>query len=235
MMGVRGIDSESIRPQEPDLSAGQALPFHVHDFCKTVHPLKHANSAVLGPLLAMSLGGCALLGSGPAPLDTFELTAPSVDQSRRSNAQILIVEPSALKALDGENIVIKTGPGAIQFLKGAQWADRLPKMVQAKLAEAFQKAGGFAGVGRPGEGLAIDYQIAGEIRQFEVRADRGSQARVQIFIRILNDRNGTVRASKVFDATAAVGGVGNEAYIAALDRAFGKATVAIVAWTDSII
>ena len=103
-------------------------------------------------VLAVSvlLSGCALLGGGAGPLDTYELTAASPSETRgRSNRQILIAEPSALKAFDGENIVITPSPGVIQYLKGAQWADRLPKIVQARLAETFQHSGRFRGVGRP--------------------------------------------------------------------------------------
>ena len=191
--------------------------------------------------LALGLGGCAALpGGGPAPLDTFELSAAHVEAQRHSRRQILIAEPSALKALDGQNIVIKTGARAIQYLKGAQWADRLPLIVQARLAQSFQNAGSFAGVGKPGEGLAIDYQViseirAFEIRAFEIRADQGERAEVEIFVRLLNDRNGEVRAAKSFSASAAVSGVGNKAYVDALDAAFGKAATDIVRWTDSVI
>lgn len=187
--------------------------------------------------LSLVLSGCALLpGGGPAPLDTYELSAPPVDSSSRpSRIQILIAEPSALKALDGQNIVIKPSPGVIQYLKGAQWADRLPLIVQARLAETFQGAGGFTGVGKPGEGLAIDYQIVTEIRSFEVRVEGAEHAEVSVFVRLLNDRNGVVRAAKVFNARAPVSGSGNDAYISALDRAFGAVAVDIVKWTDSLI
>jgi cholesterol transport system auxiliary component len=186
--------------------------------------------------LALGLGGCAALpGGGPAPLDTFELSAPQVAAQRHSRRQILIAEPAALKALDGQNIVIKTGARAIQYLKGAQWADRLPLIVQARLAQTFQNAGSFAGVGKPGEGLAIDYQVISEIRSFEIRADQGERAEVEIFVRLLNDRNGEVRAARSFSASAAVAGAGNKAYVDALDAAFGKAAADIVRWTDSVI
>ena len=186
-------------------------------------------------LLALSLSGCAALGAGPAPLDTFELTAPAITAHSHSRKQILIPQPSALKALDSQNIVIKTGARSIQYLKGAQWADRLPLIVQARLAETFQRAGSFAGVGKPGEGLAIDYQVVSEIRAFDVRADRGQQAEVEIYVRLLNDRNGEVRAAKVFTASAPLSGSGNGAYIAALDHAFGQAAEDIVKWTDATI
>ena len=187
--------------------------------------------------ISLVMSGCALLpGGGPPPLDTYELTAPQVTATaRRSPLQILIAEPGALKALDGEKIVIKPSPGVIQFLKGAQWADRLPLIVQARLAETFQGAGGFRGVGRPGEGLAIDYQIVTELRSFEVRVNGGQQAEVSLFVRLLNDRNGVVRAAKLFNASAPVSGSGNDAYVKALDSAFGTVAVDIVKWTDSLI
>lgn len=187
-------------------------------------------------LLVLAIAGCAALpGGGPPPLDTFELSAPSVPPKSHSRRQILIAEPSALKALDGQNIVIKSSARAIQYLKGAQWADRLPLIVQARLAETFQRSGSFAGVGKPGEGLAIDYQIIVEIRSFEVHVAGGERGEVDLFVRILNDRNGEVRAARDFTATAPVSGGGNQAYIDALDRAFGEAAREIVAWTDTVI
>ncbi len=145
--------------------------------------------------------------------------------------QILVAEPTALKALDGQDIVIKPSPGVIQYLKGAQWADRLPKIVQARLAESFQLSDRVGGVGRPGEGLAIDYQIIVDIRSFEIRLDGGARAEIELYARILNDRNGVIRASRTFTATAPVAGSGSDAFVAALDRAFAKAAVEIVDWT----
>ncbi|WP_258609875.1 ABC-type transport auxiliary lipoprotein family protein [Mesorhizobium sp. AR10] len=187
-------------------------------------------------LLAVTLAGCAALpGGGPAPLDTFELSAPSIDARGHSRRQILIAQPSALKALDSQNIVIKPSDRSIQYLKGAQWADRLPLIVQARLAETFQRSGSFSGVGKPGEGLAIDYQVIVEIRSFEVRVDGGEHAEVDLFVRILNDRNGEVRASKSFTASAPVSGSGNPAYVDALNSTFGDAAKQIVRWTDSVI
>lgn len=199
-------------------------------FRSHVAPARVALAAALG----LVLSGCAALpGGGPAPLDTFELTAPSggVEARRGGGRQILVPEPTALKALDGQDIVIKPAPGSIQFLKGAQWSDRLPRVVQAKLAEALQRSGRFGGVGRPGQGLAIDYQVIVEIRSFEVEVGGADRARVALFVKLLNDRNGTVRASRLFEATSPVSGSGNDAFVAALDRAFNQAAEEIVTWT----
>ena len=200
--------------------------------------MKRGSSFVSGLMVAALMSGCAALpGGAPAPLDTYELTAPAIEPSgrRRPRTQLLIAEPSALKSLDGENIVVKPAPASIQYLKGAQWSDRLPKVVQARLAEAFQKSGRVGGVGKPGEGLAIDYQVIVEIRAFEIEIAGGEQARVELFARVLNDRNGVVRAARTFAATAPVTGSGNDGYAAALDAAFGNVASDIVGWTVASI
>ena len=188
--------------------------------------------------LSLLLSGCALLGSGPAPLDTYSLSAPrAAEGPRRGRLQILIAEPTALKALDSERIVIMPAQGEIQYLSGAQWADRLPRVVQARLAESFQASGRFGGVGRPGEGLAIDYQIVTEVRRFQIdTASGGTTATVELSVRVLNDKTGVVRATRSFVARAPVSsGAGNAAYVEALDSAFNQAGREIVAWAVSAI
>jgi cholesterol transport system auxiliary component len=186
-----------------------------------------------GVVFALLLPGCAALGGRPEPLDTYELAAPVPEDAgaRVARTQILVAEPTALKQLDGQEIVVKTAPGSIEVLQGAQWGDRLPRIVQAKLAESFQLSGRFGGVGKPGEGLAIDYQVVTEIRAFEIRVGGGDHAYVELFVKLLNDRNGVVRASRVFSASVPVAGEGNDAFIAALDQAFGTAASEIIPWT----
>ena len=228
-----GVDFGLRSPQEHELRVRVDLTIRGQRGSRVTFSLGGYKSAVV--LVALTLGGCAALGGKPAPLDTFELSAPSIDAHGHSRRQILIAQPSALKALDSQNIVIKPSDRSIQYLKGAQWADRLPLIVQARLAETFQRSGSFAGVGKPGEGLAIDYQVIVEIRSFEVRVNGGEHAEVNLFVRILNDRNGEVRASKSFTASAPVSGSGNPAYVSALDSAFGEAAKDIVRWTDSVI
>ncbi|MBZ9604815.1 ABC-type transport auxiliary lipoprotein family protein [Phyllobacterium sp. KW56] len=184
-------------------------------------------------LLALSVSACA----SSKKLDTFDLSSasPDVSSPKKQGRQILIAAPSALKALDGENIVVRSGPNSISFLKGAQWADRLPNIVQSRLVQAFESTGRLGGVGRPGEGLAIDYQVISDIRTFNINVSSGRIAIVEIAIKILNDKNGTVRSARVFRATSPVGGEGNASYIAALDRAFDSASNDIVTWTLSVI
>ncbi|WP_271894464.1 ABC-type transport auxiliary lipoprotein family protein [Candidatus Phyllobacterium onerii] len=195
--------------------------------------LVKTRTTIAALLLALSVSACA----SSKKLDTFDLSSasPDVSSPKKQGRQILIAAPSALKALDGENIVVRSGPNSISFLKGAQWADRLPNIVQSRLVQAFESTGRLGGVGRPGEGLAIDYQVISDIRTFNINVSSGRIAIVEIAIKILNDKNGTVRAARVFRATSRVSGEGNASYIAALDRAFDSASNDIVTWTLSVI
>ena len=179
------------------------------------------------------LVGCA----SSTPLDTFSLSTSQVQVAqKRKNVQILVPTPAALKALDSENIVIHDAPGSITYLKGAQWGDRLTNLVQARLVQAFENSDAVGGVGRPGDGLAINYQVQADLRDFGINASSSPQtARIELAVRVLNDKTGEVRATRVFTSTAPVSGAGNKAYIRALDAGFNDVTRQIVAWVVSVI
>jgi len=191
---------------------------------------------VLGALALLS--GCAAVGGNPAARapDTFEFAAPSVSAapSVRRGVQILVPEPVALKSLDSQNIVVRTQPLEIQYLDDAQWSDRLPKIVQRKLADAFQSSGRFGGVGLPGQGLAIDYQVVTELQAFSVDATRAT-ANVSVAAKLLNDRNGVVVAARVFNASKPAGSTDGKGYVRALDAAFDEAASNMVVWVASNI
>jgi cholesterol transport system auxiliary component len=186
-------------------------------------------ATALCSLLLLSV--CSSLGGGAKPLETYDLTIPVVKDQRKTNSkiQILVAEPQALKALDSESIVVRTSASSIEYLAGAQWGDRLPKIVQARLIQAFENSGRFGGVGRPGEGLAIDNQIITEIRAFEVVTNGADLAVVEIFAKLLNDRNGVVIASQAFKTTVPTGN-GSDSFVRALNAAFDSTATQIVLW-----
>lgn len=181
-------------------------------------------------LLIATVSGCSSVGGASKPLDTYDLAVPEISEtkSRQSGVQILIAEPQALKALDSESIVVRSGT-SIEYLAGSQWGDRLPKIIQARLVQVFENSGRFGGVGRPGEGLAIDYQVITDIRAFEIRASGGKTAKVEISVKLLNDRNGVVVAARVFETTV-VAGSSTAGFVPALDKAFSQTASEIVAW-----
>ncbi|NDW05344.1 ABC-type transport auxiliary lipoprotein family protein [Jiella pacifica] len=192
-------------------------------------------TAVKLPMIAAFVAAL-LAGCTSVPPDTFEIASPTnVSVQSGSRAQLLIPEPTAIKTLDSEKIVVKTAPYAIEYLAQSQWSDRLPRMVQLRLLQAFENTGRIGAVGVPGQGLAIDYQLIMEIRRFEIETAGAATARIDISVKALNDRTGSVRQTKIFSAAAPVGGAGNSAYVAALNRAFDQISGEIVTWTLGLI
>jgi cholesterol transport system auxiliary component len=191
-------------------------------------PARGRFALLILPLAAALLSGCG----SKANNDTFDLSlTPSATGPSARNRQILVPEPTAVKMLDSEQVVVRVSPSEVQYLSESRWGDRLPRLVQSKLVEAFENSGRLGGVGKPGQGLAIDFQIVTDIRAFEVTASGSRSANVEISAKILNDRNGTVRAQNVFKATSPVSGTENSDYIEALDRAFARVGAEIVDWS----
>ncbi|CAM1648971.1 ABC-type transport auxiliary lipoprotein component [Bartonella choladocola] len=192
--------------------------------------------------LSVSLGimftASVLSGCGTPSRDTYDLSignATLEGAQKHPKIQILVEQPDAVKALDGQDIVVKQG-GSISYLKRAQWSDRLPDLVQARLIQAYDNSNHFGGVGRPGDGLAINYRILSDIRSFDVNVMNGHNvATLEIAVKIMDDRNGNIKAQKVFTANSPVSGTNNNQYAAALDNAFKKITNDIVNWTVSSI
>ncbi|MCI5077271.1 ABC-type transport auxiliary lipoprotein family protein [Oricola sp.] len=182
-------------------------------------------------LVSLALAGCSAISGVMPSADTYELGVPTISKAGpvRRGTQILVAEPQALKALDSQNIVVRTDPLTIRYLGRSQWSDRLPRLVQMRLVQAFQNSDRFKGVGLPGQGLAIDYQIVTEIRSFGVDAGANS-AHVAIAVKILNDRNGVVASERVFEQRITAVDGSNEAYVAAIDRAFADVASDIVVW-----
>jgi len=187
--------------------------------------------SLLPMFLVLAVAGCSLF-RGPPPV-TYELTAPeSIPKLRAGTAaQIMVPEPRALKVLDSERIVVATD-SKISYYPDAQWADRLPAVFQAKAIEAFEQSKRARAVGRPGEGLSIDYQLLVDIRTFEYNTSTNQGfARIEISAKILNDRNGRVVATRVLSAEAPVGNDDVEDVVAALNAALDQVLIDLVRWT----
>ena len=183
--------------------------------------------------IAVLVSSCALIKPAPPTPETYDISAPRSFSGLRAGtrAQILVKAPTSLKALNSQNIVVKPTASVITYLKGAQWSDDLPNMVQTKLVETFENTGRSGAVAKPGDGLVIDYQILTAIRSFEVAVNGGGKtAVIEFSVRLLSDRNGRVIKSNVFRAAVPFSGSDNDDYVAALDRAFDKVATDIVVW-----
>lgn len=163
-----------------------------------------------------------------APDAIFDLSAPDNVAARAGTpAQILIPVPSASAALDTARIAARPTDSEYAYLPRAVWSDSLPKLLQARLTETFQNTGRVRAAGRPGQSLAINYQVVMDIRAFEIAGDT---AVAEFHVMVLNDRNGIVVSRRIVKATAPVLDPSNAGSVAALDAAMDEAYGKIVGW-----
>jgi cholesterol transport system auxiliary component len=184
--------------------------------------LRALSIAVAGSLL---LAGC---GGGPAPT-TYDLSAPRDFGRIGGGGGVLIVaQPTAVQALDSDRLIVKDSSGALSFLGGAQWADRVPNLVQTRLIQTFENGSRIAAVGRPGERIVPDFQLNTDIRAFNIDAASG-QAVVEITAKLIGDRSGKVQRAKLFSARVPAGAEGAGA-AQALDQALSQVLIQIARW-----
>ncbi len=181
--------------------------------------------------LALSIGGCAL--GGGEPPQAYDLSAPKrIDGlTGGTRAQILIREPVAVKGLDSEQIAVRFTDARFSYIAGAQWVDRLPKLLQARIVETFERTGRARAVGRPGDNLTIDYQLQTDIRAFQLEASGGKRSLVEISVRLLNDGNGRVVATRHFTASYALSSDAPTKVVAGLNAALDDVLGDMVRWT----
>lgn len=191
-------------------------------------PLLPSVGMMMGALLAVP--GCS---SGTVPT-TYDLSAVRdgrvATRLNPGRGQLLVAEPITVQVLDSDRIIVKDASGAISFIGGGQWADRLPRLVQTRLIQTFENIGGRAAVGRPGDRIVGDYQLNTDIRSFQIMSDSG-EAVVELSVKLINDKTGRVVAARIFSGRlpASAGDAGAAAK--ALDTALMGVLVEIVRWT----
>jgi cholesterol transport system auxiliary component len=183
--------------------------------------------ALLAPLLAAPLGGCASMVAG-APNAIFDLSAPGEPSPQTGNTQFLVPEPKTVRALDTDRIAARPSPVQYAYLPGAVWSDRLPKLLQARLVETLQNSGRVGAASVPGQGVLINFQMILDVRAFEF-TEEGAVA--EFAVQILDDRNGQVIRSRVFREVVPVSSTQNAMVVWALDQAMDKAFLQILRWT----
>lgn len=196
-------------------------------FSASLHVVRRSFVQVLGGVvLAGVLGACTSSGPGA----TFDLTAPRQGvRSGFSGGQLAVAEPVSIQALEAERIIVKDPSGAVSFLGGGQWADRLPRLIQARLVQTFENGSGVRAVARSGDRIVADYQLTTDIRAFQIEVATG-EAVVEISARLIQDRTGRIVNARIFSARSPVASIDPAVAAQALDRALSTVLIDIVRW-----
>jgi cholesterol transport system auxiliary component len=180
-------------------------------------------------LLALAVSACG----GGAPPATFDLSAPTERvRTSRIPGNLLVTPPAAVQVLASDRILVRDGAGGVSYLPGAQWADQLPALVQARMIQAFENAARLGRVSRPGDRVKVDYQLNTELRAFEIQAARG-EAVVEISAKAVSEATGRVAHARIFTARVPVSAIDPAGASRALDQALGTVLVEIVRWAGT--
>lgn len=180
-----------------------------------------------GFLLA-GLSLSVLASCSSAPKTTYDLSPASGDfAARAGRGQLAVARPDAILPADSDRIVVRSDPQSVAYLTGAQWADKLPSLVQSRLIESFQNAHLLRAVGRPG--MLADVSLQSSIRRFELDTARG-EAVVEISAQIVGP-SGRIIAGRLFSGNVPVASSDPAVVAAALDAALAQVMRDIVIWT----
>jgi len=182
--------------------------------------------AALALVLALPLAGCA-----NRPDATFDLSAaPAARSLHALGAQVVVSEPLATAPADSDRIVVRPTTDTRATFQGAQWAERLPRLVQTRLLQSFENAALSRFVSRPDGRVVAQYSLNTEIRRFDLDLSQG-EAVVEISARLVEEGVGRIAAARIFSARIAPAGEDGAATAAALDAALGEVMGRIVVWT----
>lgn len=182
----------------------------------------------------MFISGCvSLLPESAPPAPRYHIAAVA-DASLRGapvNWSLTIEDPRAARIYDTARIAVSAAPGKIEFLTGAEWTDRAPRLFQIALVQTFEDAGRILAVGDRTSIPVADIVLETDIRRMEMSLQNGSgSALISIFAR-LSDGRGRVYAARRFDASAPASGRDADSAVAAFNSAFSQIIPDIVAWT----
>ena len=192
--------------------------------------VRGARGTLFAALIAAAAAACS---SGSAPT-TFDLSAPGRGGGRAGGGgtQIVVNEPVSIQALEADRIIVKDAAGSVSFVSGGQWADRLPRLVQARLIQTFENTSQVKAVSRPGDRVSADYLLNTDIRAFQISSATG-EAVVEISAKLVNDKSGRIGSARVFSARVPVSGVDAASAARGLDQALSKVLLDIVRWAGS--
>ncbi|HZP70732.1 MAG TPA: ABC-type transport auxiliary lipoprotein family protein [Pseudolabrys sp.] len=180
-----------------------------------------------------NLVGTGTAKQGPAIYDLVAASGfPKIE--KQIKARLVIPDPNAIIVFDSQKILIRKADGTYTNIDNAQWADNLPKLVQARIVQSFENARQLGAVSRPIDQLNAEYRLELGIRSFQITLAPSPSALVDLTARIVSDK-GTVTDARIFTASIPVKSTEAGDAVAALNQAFAKVASEVVAWTVGTI
>ncbi len=139
--------------------------------------------------------------AGPAIYDLDAGERRSARSRKQSTRISSFPIPTPSSCSTAQKILIRNGEGTYTSINNAQWADNLPKLVQARIVQSFENARQLSAVSRPLDQLNPDYRLELGIRSFQIALTPSPKAVVDVTARLVSDK-GAVADARIFTASA---------------------------------
>jgi cholesterol transport system auxiliary component len=183
-------------------------------------------------LSAAGLAGCGIVPDVNKPLTIYTvrpklaLAAPPAKVSW----QLVVAEPAAERDIDTTRIALTRKPNVIEYFADGNWSDTAPRMVQAKLIEAFESTNAIVAVGRDAAGLRADYILQCDLRDFQADYVGGvATAHVRLIAKLVQMPDRRITRTITAEASAPAGGRDLPAIVVAFEQALGEVLSKVVA------
>lgn len=169
--------------------------------------------------------------TSPPPKITYDLRALQNPGplTKTVTAPWAIPEPTAVAMLETQRFLFSPAQDYPGFAE-AMWADSLPKLLQARLIESFEN---YDLAHAPLRTLDIgqsEFQMLIDVRRFRVVVDTKPAAEIALSAKLV-DKNGSVVASKLFQASEPFDHITPPDAAAAFNEAFGRIAKEMIGWT----
>ncbi len=183
---------------------------------------------------ALGLAACGSLvdlpGSGPAP-QIYALSAHETDRVyEKRNWRLLIDEPVASRTLDTDRIAMWTSQVEVNYITGALWSDRAPRLVQGLLVESFDRTGALELVAPGRAGMRAPYLLQSTLQAFQAEGGGRRSARIRIKFVLVEQASADILASKVFEREVRARGAGAKSIVLAFNEALGEIAPQLMDW-----
>ena len=164
-----------------------------------IHPSSSLRWLSVG--LVLALAGCGIVPKkteisiyDPQPRVQADASWPQVD------TQLVVLRPNAERLLNSPRIIVRPSPGELQVYKGAMWSQPTPDILQDAIVRTLEDSRKLAGVTRRGGGIAGDFDLAMDIRQFDADYAGGASpsAVIEVSVSLIHNGDNRVVATHMF-------------------------------------
>ncbi|HVO01513.1 MAG TPA: ABC-type transport auxiliary lipoprotein family protein [Candidatus Cybelea sp.] len=173
------------------------------------------------------LAGCSIIPNVNKPVTIYTLNpaAAPAPQLPKVTWQLVVAEPSAERDIDTTRIALTRTPNVIEYFADGNWSDTAPKLVQAKLIEAFEGTNAIVAVGPDAAGLKPDYILQSDLRDFQAEyaaGGAGASAHVRLISKLVTMPDRRITRSVAAEASVAAQGKDLQAIVNAFQQALGQ-------------